>query len=101
MWCLGNGTIGKLFYVCVCVPVFFFFLFFFFCVCIHVCAVCVCAVCVAHVQLDGVDQQPATLFSRRVNIDRAVEFLRKDGVAFQGDPVKGEGRRDRVMGGAK
>ena len=64
----------------------------------YVCAVCVC---VAHVQLDGVDRQPATLFSRRVNIDRAIEFLRKDGVAFQEDPVKGEGRRGWVMGGEK
>ena len=44
----------------------------------------------AHTKLDGINREPTNLFSRRVNIDRAVEFLRKDGVNFPGDPVRGE-----------
>lgn len=43
----------------------------------------------AHIQLEGVDRNPTSLTSRKFNIDKAIDFLKLEGVVIQGDPTKG------------
>ncbi len=44
----------------------------------------------AHTKLDGVDRYPTTSSSRRCNVERAIDFLKLEGISFQGDPAKGK-----------
>ena len=44
----------------------------------------------AKVQLDGIDRNPIVPSTRRNNIDKAVDFLRLDGVSLHADAFRGE-----------
>ena len=44
----------------------------------------------AHIQLDGVVRCPNSPTARRLNIEKVIDFLKLEGVVFQGDPVRGQ-----------